>query len=144
VVQGFLHQSFREKGCFISVDIAIFEEATPCLGASFTLGILLQLETGYYYIRLICFMYLLYSTFYYPHIYTSIPNWFSSGGGMMQEHHSQASHGPAGQPVHSSAFKEERRQPSHILNLNEGHLIFVRLLEPKGRAYTQALDVDSL
>jgi hypothetical protein len=83
VVQGFLHQIFREQGCLISVNRAIFEE-----GTSFTLGLVLQLETSCYCIRFICFMYLLYSTFYSPHIYTSIPNWFpprrgGGGGGVL-------------------------------------------------------------
>jgi hypothetical protein len=80
MVQGFLHQSFKEQGRFISVDRAIFEDDAPCLGASLTLGLVLQLETSCYCIRFICIMYLLYSTFYSPHIYTFIPNWFSPWG----------------------------------------------------------------
>jgi hypothetical protein len=46
---------------------------------------------------------------------------FQSEEQLMQEHHSQASHAPASQPTHylhsKRAFKEERRQSSHILNL---------------------------
>jgi hypothetical protein len=78
--KSFSIRASRSKGCFMSVDRAIFEEGAPCLGTSLTLGIVLQFETSCYCIKFICFMYMLYSTFYFPHIYTSIPNWFSRGG----------------------------------------------------------------
>jgi len=62
----------------------------------------------------------------------------------MQEHLSQAIHASDSQSTQCTFNEEERHQSSHILNLNQKHLMFVGLLELKGHAYTQALDVDSL
>jgi hypothetical protein len=45
-----------------------------------SVGLVLQLGSSCYCIRFFCLLYLLYSTFYSPHIYTHIPNWFSPGG----------------------------------------------------------------
>jgi hypothetical protein len=63
---------------------------------------------------------------------------------VMQEHRSQAIHAPASQANSVHAFNEERHNPFTFLNLNVKAFNIVRLLEPKGHAYTQALDVDSL
>jgi len=61
---------------------------------------------------------------------------FSQQRSMMQEHLSQASHVPASQSTQCIFNDKERHQSSHILNLNQKHLMFVGLLETKDHAYT--------
>jgi hypothetical protein len=60
---------------FCLVVLATCEE-----GASSSFGLVFQLGSSCYCIRFICLLYLLYSTFFSPHLYTHIPNWFSLGG----------------------------------------------------------------
>jgi hypothetical protein len=49
-------------------------------GALGDFGLVYQLRLGYYCIRFNYILYLLYSTFCFPHIYIYIPNGFSPGG----------------------------------------------------------------
>jgi hypothetical protein len=63
-----------------SVVLAICMRGTPLWGASGDFELVYQLSWSCYCIRFFHILYLLYSTFCFPHIYIHIPNRFSPGG----------------------------------------------------------------
>ena len=63
-----------------SVVLAIRMTDAPLWGASVDFELVYQLSWSCYCIKFFHILYLLYSTFCFPHIYIHIPNWFSLGG----------------------------------------------------------------
>jgi hypothetical protein len=88
-VEGFSDLSSQLAVGADSVVLAVCMRSAPFWGAFVDVELVFQLSCSCYCIRFFHILYLLYSTFCFPHIYIHIPNRFSPGGGVIQGHVNQ-------------------------------------------------------